>query len=307
MSRLIHTGQVVVDLVLTVPRLPTAGGDVLATSTNLLPGGGFNVMAAAARSGADVVYAGTHGTGSFGDLVRAALAAEGITVAHEPTASGDTGVVVALVDPSGERTFATGTGAEGRLRADQLARISATPEDLVYVTGYSLLHAANRDALAQWLPTLPGSRVLFDPGPLVSEVDPQALASVLSTVDIISCNAREAEALDLQTLAETKTVIVRDGPAGCTLHHAGETTQVDGFPVTAVDTNGAGDTHCGVLAAELLSGTDLQTAARRANAAAALSVTRHGPATAPTSEQLSEFWRDIDAGTGGSYRRDHQV
>ncbi|MEU4671360.1 PfkB family carbohydrate kinase [Amycolatopsis sp. NPDC023774] len=307
MSRLIHTGQVVVDLVLTVPRLPAPGGDVLATSTDLLPGGGFNVMAAAARSGAEVLYAGTHGTGSFGDLVRAALEAEGITVAQEPTASGDTGVVVALVDPSGERTFATGTGAEGRLRADQLARVTATPDDLVYVTGYSLLHAANRDALLRWLPDLPGSWVLFDPGPLVSESDPHALSTLLSTVDIVSCNTREAESLDVTAFAETTTVIVRDGPAGCTIHHRGETTRIEGFPVTAVDTNGAGDTHCGVLAAELLRGADLPKAARRANAAAALSVTRHGPATAPTRAELNEFCRNIDGDTGDFYRRTEQI
>ncbi|MEV8608419.1 PfkB family carbohydrate kinase [Amycolatopsis sp. NPDC051373] len=307
MSRLIHTGQVVVDLVLTVPRLPAPGGDVLATSTNLLPGGGFNVMAAAARAGAEVVYAGTHGTGGFGDLVRAALEIEGITVAQEPTVSGDTGVVVALVDPSGERTFATGTGAEGRLRADQLARVAAAPDDLVYVTGYSLLHAANRDALLRWLPDLPGSRVLFDPGSLVSELDSRALSTLLSTVDTLSCNAREAESLDVTALAESTTVIVRDGPAGCTIHHGGETARIDGFPVTAVDTNGAGDSHCGVLAAELLRGADLPNAARRANAAAAMSVTRHGPATAPTRAELNEFWRNIDDDTGDFYRRTEQI
>ncbi|MFI5607320.1 PfkB family carbohydrate kinase [Amycolatopsis sp. NPDC051903] len=307
MSRLIHTGQVVVDLVLGVPHLPARGGDVLATSTNLLPGGGFNVMAAAARAGADVVYAGTHGTGSFGDLVRAALEAEGITVAHEPTASGDTGVVVALVDADGERTFATGTGAEGRLRADQLARVVAQPGDLVYVTGYSLLHATNRDALLRWLPHLPGSRVLFDPGPLVTSFDPEDLAQLMSTVDILSCNAREAEALDVAVLARRRTVIVRDGPAGCVLHHGGQTRRISGFPVTAVDTNGAGDTHCGVLAAELLRGRDLPEAARTANAAAAFSVTKRGPATAPTREHLARFRRDVDAGSGGSYGRTEQV
>ncbi|HKN51533.1 MAG TPA: sugar kinase, partial [Amycolatopsis sp.] len=37
-GRLIHTGQAVIDLVMRVPRLPERGGDVLATTTEPLPG-----------------------------------------------------------------------------------------------------------------------------------------------------------------------------------------------------------------------------------------------------------------------------
>jgi sugar/nucleoside kinase (ribokinase family) len=61
---------------------------------------------------------------------------------------------------------------------------------------------------------------------------------------------------------------------------------VPGFPVRAVDTNGAGDTHGGVLAAALSRGDDVLDAARRANAAAAIAVTRWGPATAPTAAEI---------------------
>jgi sugar/nucleoside kinase (ribokinase family) len=276
-GRLVHTGQVVLDLVMVVPALPPPGGDVMASSTNLVPGGGFNVMSAAARSGARVLYAGSHGTGGLGDLARKALAGEGIELAHEPTPDVDTGVVVALVDATGERTFATGTGAEGRLRAELLDQVHPKYDDVVYVSGYSLLHEMNRAALLEWLPRLPGSRILFDPGPLVAEIDPGGLHEVLSTVDIVSCNAREADVLgELPPVA-----VVRDGAKGCRVHENGRTTDVPCFPVDAVDTNGAGDTHCGVLAAELLRGSTLLDAAVRANAAAALSVTRRGPATAP--------------------------
>ena len=65
------------------------------------------------------------------------------------------------------------------------------------------------------------------------------------------------------------------GANGChVLARGGE--RVRSFPAArpdrpVVDTNGAGDTHCGVLAAMLLEGADLPTAALRANAAAALS------------------------------------
>ena len=284
-GRLVHTGQVVVDLVMTVPALPPRGGDVLASSTNLLPGGGFNVMAAAARSGARVLYAGSHGTGAFGDLARAALLTEGVELAHPPVSEVDTGVVVVLVDASGERTFATGTGAEGRLRAELLGRVTPKTDDVVYVSGYSWLHEINRGALLEWLPRLPGSRILFDPGPLIGDINPGDLHDLLSTIDILSCTAREADVLgELPPVA-----VVREGAKGCRVHENGRITDVPGFPVDVVDTTGAGDTHCGVLAAELLRGSTLRDAAVRANAAAALSVTRHGPATAPVREEIDEL------------------
>jgi sugar/nucleoside kinase (ribokinase family) len=284
-GRLVHTGQVVVDLVMAVPALPSPGGDVLASSTNLLPGGGFNVMAAAARSGAQVLYAGSHGIGGFGDLVRDALAAEGIAVAHEPMSEVDTGIVVVLVDATGERTFATGTGAEGRLSAELLDRVTPKNDDVVYVSGYSWLHEINRGALIEWLPRLPGSKILFDPGPLITDIAPGDLHDLMSTIDILSCTAREAEVLgELPPVA-----VVREGAKGCRVHENGRITDVPGFPVEVVDTTGAGDTHCGVLAAELLRGSSVLDAAVRANAAAALSVTRRGPATAPGLEEIDQL------------------
>ncbi|WP_028925183.1 PfkB family carbohydrate kinase [Pseudonocardia acaciae] len=300
-GRLVHTGQVVIDLVMRVGALPPAGGDVAASQTRLLPGGGFNVMSAAARSGARVLYAGAHGTGRFGDLARAALRDEGVAVAHRPEPGADTGVCVVLVDDTGERTFVTGTGAEGRLRPRQLAEVDVRDADLVYLTGYSLLHESNRAALLGWLPGVP-ARVLFDPGPLLGAIPPGVLDRVLPEVDILSCNATEAYALTglrdptagavelTGRVGRHASVLVRTGASGCVLAHPGRAARpVPGFPVTPVDTNGAGDTHCGVLASAILAGVELETAAVRANAAAALSVLRLGPATAPLGTEVDEF------------------
>ena len=299
-GRLIHTGQVLMDLVMRVPALPERGGDVLARDTELTPGGGFNVMAAAARSGAAVTYAGAYGSGRFSDQARAALAAEGIVLAQRPALDKDLGVCVVMVDDEGERTFVTSTGAEGQLRPEQLASVAVTPADLVYVTGYSLMHEANRAALLSWLPGI-AARVLFDPGPLAAEIPGGVLETLLPGFAVLSCNATEARALsgsDTNEAAALKlagrltagaTVVVRDGPGGCVLACEGEIRRIGGFPVKAVDTNGAGDTHCGVLAAELLRGTALDTAAYRANAAAAVSVQRNGPATAPSRAEIDAF------------------
>jgi sugar/nucleoside kinase (ribokinase family) len=308
-GRLVHTGQVIMDLVMRVPALPARGGDVLARDTQLTPGGGFNVMVAARRSGAAVSYAGAHGSGRLSDQARAALAAEGITLAQRPALGEDLGICVVMVDDEGERTFVTASGAEGRLHPEQLASVAVTPADVVYVTGYSLMHEENRAALLSWLP---GQSVpaLFDPGPLAAEIPGAVLAALVPSLAVLSCNATEARALSGANTSEVAArilagrlttgaaVLVRDGPGGCLLARAGEIRRIAGFPVRAVDTNGAGDTHCGVLAAELLRGTSLEAAARRANAAAALSVLRPGPATAPTRAEIDEFLSRQPAAAG---------
>jgi sugar/nucleoside kinase (ribokinase family) len=48
-------------------------------------------------------------------------------------------------------------------------------------------------------------------------------------------------------------------------------------------------THAGAFIAALANGEDAGQAARIADAAAALSVTRRGPATAPTWPELTQF------------------
>jgi len=61
--------------------------------------------------------------------------------------------------------------------------------------------------------------------------------------------------------------------------------------VTAIDTTGAGDAHSGVFLAALAAGLPAADAARRANAAAALTVTRSGAAVSPTRAELDQFLR----------------
>ena len=69
----------------------------------------------------------------------------------------------------------------------------------------------------------------------------------------------------------------------------GGTRTVPGFKVEAVDTNGAGDTHIGAFVSALSQSKSPCEAARYANAAAALSVTRQGGSSAPTDSEILEF------------------
>ncbi|ATY15042.1 sugar kinase [Amycolatopsis sp. AA4] len=304
--RLVFTGNVIVDLVLTVDAIPEPGGDVVASSSTLTAGGGYNTMIAAHRDGLPVVFGGQYGTGPFGDVVRSALASSGFEVVQPGLAETDSGYCVAMVDATAERTFVTSAGAEGRLTRADLDRIAVRPADLVYVSGYSLAHRSNADALPGWLADLPAPvRVLFDPSPLIGDLAPETVAAVLARTDILTANAREARLLtgredpasaapELAKRVRGRAAIVRTGGTGCwvaTAESPGSATNVPAYPVAAVDTNGAGDAHGGVLAAALARGNDLTQAARRANVAAALAVTQRGPATAPTTEMIDEALR----------------
>ncbi|KQZ80356.1 MULTISPECIES: PfkB family carbohydrate kinase [unclassified Pseudomonas] len=309
MPKMLHTGQVIIDLVMAVDKLPQAGGDVLAQSASFEAGGGFNVMAAAQRNGLPVVYLGRHGTGRFGDLARDAMSAEGIRIGITDPAERDTGLCVAITDASAERSFVSYIGAEGELSAEDLASVPAEAGDFVYVSGYSLLHVGKAQPLVDWVLALPkGVNVVFDPGPLVDSPDEPLMQALLPRIDVWTSNSVEAlkitgaadiaQALDrlVGYLPQDVLMVVRDGPNGCWINQGSEHRHVPGFKVEAVDSNGAGDAHAGVFIAGLAQGLDAQEAARRANAAAALAVTRWGPATSPGSTEVDALIRNTFGG-----------
>lgn len=302
MPRLLHTGQVIIDLVMAVDKLPQPGGDVLAQSARFEAGGGFNVMAAAQRNGLSVVYLGRHGTGRFGDLAREAMHAQGIRIGIADRAGRDTGLCVAVTDASAERSFISYIGAEGELTAQDLGSVPAEAGDYVYVSGYSLLHVGKAQALVDWVLALPGGiKVVFDPGPLVEAPDAPLMQALLPRIDVWTSNRVEAlrftgaldigEALDRLAvhLPTGVLMVVRDGPQGCWISQRGEHRHVPGFKVVAVDSNGAGDAHAGVFVAGLAQGLSAGEAGRRANAAAAMAVTRWGPATSPGAAEVDAF------------------
>lgn len=306
-GRVVHTGQAIVDVVMRVGSVPRAGEDVFASDSALLTGGGFNVMAAARREGAPVVYAGGHGTGPLGALARASLRAEGVDLLLPAHPDLDTGFCVALTDDDAERTFVSTVGAEGHVPVDALDDVVVTAEDVVYVSGYSLHHPANAAMLARALPRLGGAgEVVVDASPVIGEVPDAALQAVRDAATIWTVNEREVRVLGERVLgplapaaapqevaarlaeALDAVVLVRVGPGGCWIARRGQLALlVPGITVTAVDTNGAGDAHTGVLCADLCAGMTLEDAVARANVAAGIAVTRPGPATSPTAAEIT--------------------
>ncbi|HEX7834273.1 MAG TPA: PfkB family carbohydrate kinase [Pseudolysinimonas sp.] len=297
-------GNVVVDLIAELPRLPVSGEDLTATASGVSIGGSANTLVAARRQGLAAVYAGAHGAGPLGAFVRAELEAAGIGIAHEPVA-GDTGWDVAIVEPGGERTFVTTVGAEAGLDGTALASFALDLGDLLHVSGYGLAREPSGPALAAWLPSVDHRvTVLLDPGPMAAEIAPDVIEPVLERIDWWSGNEAEALAAtgagDAISAADRLSrrgfgVVVRQGAAGCLLVERGGTVQrVGGFAVDAIDSNGAGDAHVGVFLAALASGHTPVDAARRANAAAAIAVTRRGPTSAPTADELEAFLVSAD-------------
>lgn len=317
-GRVIHTGQVVIDLTLRIEALPEPGGDVFADEAGMGLGGGYNVLVAARRLGVETLFAGTLGRGPFSQAADAGLAAIG-AVHVGARVDGDLGYCVAMTDARAERTFVSAAGAETRDPLDAFDRLEVGAEDVVYVSGYSLAHAANTAALERLVRRLVGSAgrtgdggggaaggrpgaVLFDVSPMVGTASMESLEMVGALDPIWSLNEREAGILaarlgldapdgDRAATAEALArrlgpVLVRAGASGSWFASDDGLIRTPSVPVKPVDTNGAGDAHSGVLAAALARGVALPVALRWANVAGALSTTRRGPATCPTEKEI---------------------
>lgn len=302
LPRFVSTGSVVIDLPMRVLKLPDRGTDAIAYSSGTVVGGGFNVVSAAARQGTRVALASPLGTGPNSAQVRNALSAEGIETLFDEMV-GDTGLCIALVEPSGERTFVTTLGVEAEPQPEDLESLRLYPGDYLYVSGYDLAYPTSGPVLVPWLETIGTDVVVvMDTSPIVNEIRVEDLRRVLSRVDVLTMNRREARLLGDQLgvrdwtelgklLAPNRLVVRRTGEHGCEILRTsnGGSVTVPAYPVDPIDTTGAGDAHTGVLVAALMDGHSIFTAADRANAAAALTATRQGPATCPTRAEIDEF------------------
>jgi sugar/nucleoside kinase (ribokinase family) len=303
-ARLLHVGSAVVDYVYRVDSLPAPGAEKTAANHRRVVGGGFNMMVAAIRCGMAVAFGGQHGTGPDGDLLRAALAAEGIELLAPQSGAMDTGNSVVLVTDDAERTFVSWPGAESEVSSAMLAKIEARPGDWVFVSGYTLSYPGSRGALARWVEALPRAiPCVFDPAPVVGDIPSAILSRVLARTTWLSCNLAEAaviagagpvEEIAARLLSvhcpHAAGIVIRMGRNGCFVCLAdGSGRALPGFPVEAVDTNGAGDAHIGAFVSALARGDGPFEAARYANAGAAISVTRPGGSSAPTDAEIRTF------------------
>ena len=287
-NRLISFGSAVVDVTTYIPHLPERGGDVLSTDSLVALGGAFNCESAAHRLGLPTVHHGSTGTGRNSALMLEALAVEGIPFAGRTYEDTDLGFCVTMVEPDGQRTFVTTTGAEARLDFDHLSKVQLGPTDALYISGYDLVYPDAHLALTEWLKGdhLNGAALFFDPAALVADVNPEALEIIRHEGFLIACNEYEFDFI--KPRATDRALFARRiGPGGCELYEAGDlkmTVPVE--PVKAIDSTGAGDVHMGAMIAFIAEGHSWKDAISLANRAAAYSVQVRGGASGPTREQL---------------------
>jgi len=292
-ARVTVLGSANMDLVATAYRLPGRGETVAGEAFRRTPGGkGANQAVAAARAGGAVRFAGAVGDDEMGGQVLAALTAAGVDTTPVVRTSIPTGTAHITVDAAGDNTIVVVPGANGTLTAlsaEHAAAIAAADILLLQLElPLPLVCAAARHAASVGVP------VVLTPAP--AQPLPDAL---FADVDLVVPNEYEATILAadpdparaVRRLARRCDVVMTMGAGGAVHATAGaEPVAVPAFPVTAVDTTGAGDTFVGVLAVALAAGVPVPDALRRAAAGAALSVQRPGASeAAPTAAQIDAF------------------
>ena len=282
-------GSLNLDVSFSCQVLPAPGETVLCPNVYSGPGGkGLNQAVAARRAGVKVKMAGAVGADSNGESLLSFLAAEDIDsygiVRCTDTA---TGLAHIVVDQSGENSIVVASGAN--MYASPPAR---EPDDAscVYLSqleiGIEVVGAflsdgrrAGSTTILNAAPAVPGASAIFDFADILVVNEHE-----LSQFSGMACADRDeysiTEAARKLIQRADQTIIVTLGACGTQIVNSNATLRLPAHPANAVDTTGAGDCFCGVLAASLAAGLTVRDAVQRANKAASLAVQRTGAANA---------------------------
>ena len=291
-------GSINLDNVCRVARLPAPGETLVADSFERFAGGkGANQAVAAAAWGAATALIGAVGRDEAGDRLISHLEGRGVdTSAVARLADAPTGQAQICVSPAGENMIVVIGGANRAVTAEYVGAADPagctvflsqleTPLDAVEAlfsgpaarAGVKILNAA---------PAVTDARALF---PLVDIVVVNQGELALYANAAAPAGAREAVPLARRLLCRPdQTVIVTLGAAGVLAVTQDGDIFAEGRSARVVDTTGAGDCFCGVLAAALSEGCSIERAIALANAAAAISTESPGAAAPPTLRSDAE-------------------
>jgi ribokinase len=299
--RICVVGSANIDLTFRTPRLPRPGETLAGRAFHLGFGGkGANQAVMASLLGAQVAMVGKVGRDVFGEGIRRNFQEHGIDAGcvgvDEARASGAASIIV---DDEARNCILVVPGANlGLTPTDVRAAAAMIRSAQVVLCQLEVPVEATVEAFR--IARAAGVRTVLNPAPAVALPD-----ELLALADLCVPNETEAELLTglaAASLAEAEAAgrkllqrgagaaIVTLGGRGALWVDGGAADHVPAVPVAAVDPSGAGDAFIGSLAVFLAEGLAPRQALRRANVAAALSVTRPGTqASFPRRAEVETF------------------
>jgi sugar/nucleoside kinase (ribokinase family) len=244
----------------------TPGSDNPATILARPGGAAANQAAWMAHLGADVVFAGRAGARDVA-YHRRELARAGVRAHLAADHGAETGSIVIMVAPDGERTMFTDRGANLRLRRSDVPAGLLDGAAALHLTGYTFCEPALLE-VALWLlgeARARGIAVTIDPGSaaFLARMEPAAFLRWTEGAAICFPNRDEAAVLtgdpDPLSMAARLTrhygvVVVKLGGAGCVLATPGDApVLIAAHPAEVTDTTGAGDAFCGAFMSRWLA------------------------------------------------------
>lgn len=294
---IVIVGSITMDLVTRTPRIPAVGQTLIGTAFETTPGGkGANQAVAAARLGYRVAMVAKVGDDAYGPALLENLKRSGVETDAMTQVTGSSGLAPMFVAADGLNSIVVVPGANGTM--DRAAVDNHA--ELIRSAGMVLCQLEiPMDTLSYTLDfcAKAGVPVMLDPAPAATLPD-----AAWNQVAWFTPNETEAafyvgdgagtEESAKRLLAKgLRGVVLKRGGDGCYVAVAGEKAEwVKPFKVDAIDTVAAGDCFNGAFAVALLEGKDPWAAARFANAAAAICVTRKGAqASMPLRAEVDEF------------------
>jgi sugar/nucleoside kinase (ribokinase family) len=284
--RVLIVGDVMTDVIVR-PEGPLAKGSDRRARITVRPGGSAaNQAAWLASFGAEVDFIARVGAADVASEM-ARLAAIGVTPHLAGDAELETGRLIALVDPAGERSFLTDRGANEALEASDIPDALIAGAALVHLSGYSFFAPSPRAAVLDVMRRAAGKPVSVDPASaeFLREAGADNFLAWTRGASILFPNAEEAAILAGSDDPETQgarlaahypLVVIKRGAAGSETAEGPRRWRVAAPTVGSVDTTGAGDAFVAAFLAARLSGEDIQPALERAAAAGANATTRVG-------------------------------
>lgn len=257
--------------------------------TNRCAGGSAaNTIMGVVDFGGRGAYAGKTGCDEIGEFFLTDMRQRGVRIEVPPT-DGQSGTCVVLITADAQRTMLTNLGVSATLSPDDINEADIREAKYVYVEGYLFTNEGPRAAAlkAMELAKKNGVKVAFtvsDPF-LIGLFRDRFWQLIEEDVDLLFCNEEEARALtgkeDPIECAQVihkhcENVALTLGKNGSLLMHQGEVLPVEGVPVVAVDSTGAGDMYAAGILYGITNGLSWRQSGRLASHAAARVVSQLG-------------------------------